>query len=421
MLDFTDAPYRFFPPAPSAPVIALCRWANRRFILPGANHRITGLTLSGATGPVAGLVRDPAARLLFVANHPSHSDPQILTETLRRLGSTASFMAAYDVFLRSRFNAWVMQRTGSFSVDREAADRKSMTAAGQVLAGGRFGLAIFPEGNVHFTNDRLSPIQDGAAFIATRTQKSLAANARVYAVPVSLKLTHLTDVRTPVRDTLASLANAAGDDLDPAAPPVDELHRIGRVLLARNLSQRGYLTRAEQEQLADHGSDLFEILQHSAARITSSLEQKTGTPTDKDGTLAGRIRRIRAAVHKVLSDPSRKIDHRSARHWADEALLVLRILGYGTPYVRESPTLDRFAETVEKLREDLHNRALPPFGPRHAYAHIGTPVDVAGLLGDDPKQARSATPSLTAQLQSAIQSGLDHTNGTLDTPGSRPF
>ncbi|MCB1087860.1 MAG: 1-acyl-sn-glycerol-3-phosphate acyltransferase, partial [Verrucomicrobiae bacterium] len=114
-------------------------------------------------------------RILFVPNHSTHSDPQLMTEVQRQLGVPSCFMAAYDVFLRSRLNAWVMQRVGAFSVDREGSDRKSMAEALTVLKAGRFALTIFPEGNVYMMNDRVTPFLEGAAFLAIKAQRELGS------------------------------------------------------------------------------------------------------------------------------------------------------------------------------------------------------------------------------------------------------
>ncbi|MCB1091165.1 MAG: 1-acyl-sn-glycerol-3-phosphate acyltransferase, partial [Verrucomicrobiae bacterium] len=146
MLDFCDSPYQFFPARPSVLVMGLCRFCNARWGLPGPNHRVSRVLLSGEIDAVREIDRR-GERILFIPNHSTHSDPQLMTEVQRQLGVPSCFMAAYDVFLRSRLNAWVMQRVGAFSVDREGSDRKSMAEALTVLKAGRFALTIFPEGN----------------------------------------------------------------------------------------------------------------------------------------------------------------------------------------------------------------------------------------------------------------------------------
>lgn len=133
MLDFRDAPYQFFEPHPRPLVIAGASLVNRFLVSPGKNHRIRSVDL---TGDLASLAEARACgdRLLYVCNHPSHSDPQILTEAFRQLRLPVCFMAAYDVFLRSPLTAWVMKRLGHFSIDREAADRKAVSTAIGILS-----------------------------------------------------------------------------------------------------------------------------------------------------------------------------------------------------------------------------------------------------------------------------------------------
>ena len=124
MLEFSDASYRFFQAEPSPFLIRVGRTLNRHFIVPGAKHLVKELRIEGDTDALIE-ARRRGDRLLFVINHPSHSDPQVITEVHRRLGQRSCFMAAYDVFLRSRFTAWSMQKLGNFSIDREVGDRKS--------------------------------------------------------------------------------------------------------------------------------------------------------------------------------------------------------------------------------------------------------------------------------------------------------
>ena len=51
-----------------------------------------------------------------------------------------------------------MQRSGSFSVDREGSDRKAMSTAIEVVKE-TGALTILPEGNVYFTNDRRAKVK----------------------------------------------------------------------------------------------------------------------------------------------------------------------------------------------------------------------------------------------------------------------
>ncbi|MFN4944219.1 MAG: lysophospholipid acyltransferase family protein, partial [Akkermansiaceae bacterium] len=141
MIQFSDAPYQFFEAKPSPFLIRFGRVMNQRFFLPGPNHRIKEMVLDGAKEEIREAIAK-GERLMFVINHPTHSDPQVVTELHRRLGVDSCFMAAYDVFLRHPVNAWVMQRMGNFSIDREGSDRKAMAAAIDVLKKGERALNI---------------------------------------------------------------------------------------------------------------------------------------------------------------------------------------------------------------------------------------------------------------------------------------
>ena len=59
-----------------------------------------------------------------------------MVEVFRRAGVLSFFMAAYDVFERDYKIAWVMQRMGAFSVERDGSDRQSMKEAVRTIAGG---------------------------------------------------------------------------------------------------------------------------------------------------------------------------------------------------------------------------------------------------------------------------------------------
>ncbi|MEZ5302179.1 MAG: lysophospholipid acyltransferase family protein [Verrucomicrobiales bacterium] len=401
MLPFHDAPYRFFPPRPNALVAALARLVNRRISLPCRQHRIASLEVGGGEALHA-IARRTDARLLFVPNHPTHSDPQIMTESLRRCGVKSAFMAAYDVFLRGRLQAWVMQRTGSFSVDRDASDSQALKTAIAVLAEGARALTIFPEGNVHLANDRPAPFLEGAAFIALRAQKQLGDAAEVFAVPVAIKATYLEDVRPAAVDQLQRIAADLGTGFDPAAPSVGETRRIGIAAIERSLKQRGYPPPDPGEDLGDHVRRCVELL---LVRLEAKIEQ----PPKVGADLIERARRARAAVHAVRADPARKIDHPAAAIWADEAMLALRLLGYAGNYLAEHPTLDRFAETAERIAEDLYSQPCRPCGKRHAFVEIQKPISIKTALADAAK-ARGAAKQLTRDIEAAVQAGLEAIN-----------
>ncbi len=408
MLDFSDAPYRFFEARPSPALIWLGRELNRRFILRGPNHRITDIRVEGDARPIRE-ARDRGERLMFVANHATHSDAQVLTEVHRRLGIPSCYMAAYDVFMRGNMNAWCMQRLGNFSIDREGSDRKAMTAAIKTLTDGKRALNIFPEGNVYLTNDRVTPFLDGAAFIALKAQAALKENS-VKVIPVSMKFTHLTAPRDTVTERMMKLAEDCGHTFPPGSTmnPVDSVLGLGARIIGKYLEAHGMNGNHVIEE-----KDLFRVLEDFTGELVVGLEKELGLPA-VSSTLVERIVRIRSKIHQLRIEETESRDPRLVA-LADKAILAFRIHGYLTPYLTDHPTIDRFDETVERIAEDFHSHAMPRTGPRRALVKIHAPIDIRDFSGT---RLREALPSLTGQMQEIVQSGIDALNGMNDAPGS---
>src|SRR5207253_8833320 len=111
--------------------------------------------------------------ILIAPNHSHDSDPHVMMDVGRRLGRQLYFMAAWQVFLAHHgIDGFVMQRFGAFSVDREGCDRRAMRQATELLTTGQT-LVVFPEGELYHTNERLTHLREGVAFMAVTAQKDL--------------------------------------------------------------------------------------------------------------------------------------------------------------------------------------------------------------------------------------------------------
>lgn len=416
MLEFADAPHAFYAAKPNRWIQWLGRLVNRRFTLSGPNHRIVDVSLRGAER-LDGLRKQRGHRCFFVANHGTHSDPQMMLETQRRLGMWSCFMAAYDVFLRGRRQAWLMQRGGCFSVNRDGSDGKAMREAIRILTETRHGLTVFPEGNVYLMNDRVTPFLDGAAFIGMKAQKVLGKEDPIHVIPVSLKATHLTDTRDALWQQLEGLARDMGTELDREKPFVDEVKRIGLSALERSLQQRGYLPATpdlEQGTVRDHLEDCAEMM-------VVRLEEKMALRGKPRAGLGERLAAIRVRIHKIRTDSEAKMDHAVAATWADEAMIALRVLSYAGDYLEASPTVDRCGETVEKLLEDIYSEVQRPCGDRQAMVEINEPICLADHLDAFQTSGRETVRSLTSQFEAAVQGGLDRLAQTNTSVGSERF
>jgi 1-acyl-sn-glycerol-3-phosphate acyltransferase len=408
MLDFCDKPYEFVPARRRGWFAWLCGHLNRRVRLP-RHHQVSNVEVSGQE-TLFNQLRG-GDRLLLTPNHPTHCDPEIMFEVMRQLGIPAQFMAAYDVFVRSRLNAFVMSRCGAFSVDREGLDARALRHAAEVLLQGRYALTIFPEGNVFLQNDLVGPFNEGAAFLALKAAKELApGGVRTLVVPVSIKATYVEDIRPGVDQRLARLAEAVEADTN-AADPLAQLRGVAFAALRRNQRMRG-LPQSEWDEPRL-------VIERAVVAVLDRLEQKVGLPPAEHASLLERVCRVRRAIHQVRVDEQRRADHQAAASWADEAMMAFKVASYLGDYVHRRPTLDRYAETVEKLDEDIHSRMPQPFGPRQAYVRIGHPIDLAEHLDAPGKKMRAAVEAVTRACQQAVQVGLDEINAANPHPGAR--
>lgn len=415
MLDFADLPYQFFPPKRNALVAWLMAQSNRFRRLPN-RLKIDGVEVSGVEGLRGTLNRRGVRRdrVLFLPNHPTHADAAIFLEATRQAGITTQMMAAYDVFLRGRLDAWVMQKMGAFSVDREGSDQRAMKQAAAVLAKGKHALTIFPEGNVYLRNDKVTPFSDGAAFIAIRAAKELAKHdVRVFAVPVSIKATHVTDVRNDIAwlmDELAIEVDVEDINNKQRPAPREMIVLIGKTAIRRNLTKRGLKPPDTRH--------LDELISFSAGEVLNNLESKLQLKTKTDTSLIDRIRAARRVIHEVRTDETRIADHAAALTWADEAMLAFRIASYLPDYVAEKPTLDRISETAEKIAEDVRRKMIEPVARRKAYVRFNAPMLLDDYIGKD-KRGRAAIRDLTADAEASVQAGLDEINADNPHPGGK--
>ena len=411
MLEFTDSPYQFFAPNRSPTLAWLVGLFNRWVELP-RKRQVAAVQVSGQDQLLAG--RRDGDRLLLLPNHPTHSDPQIFFESVRQIGLRIHVMAAYDVFVRSRLNAWMMPRLGVFSVDREGSDSRAMKQATETLMVGRYALTIFPEGNVYLQNDRVTPFHDGPAFLALKAARTLAnQGARVVAVPVAIKTTYIRDVREAALEQLHALASAVDASVDSNTEPLELLRSVGIAALQRNLKHRGIPF--------DDGQPLPQMIQQTAETVLARLEEKMALKARPRDAIIERVRRARRAIHQSRTDAERAADHAAAAVWADEAMLAFRIASYSGNYVHSHPSLDRFAETVEKLDEDIYSHVPQPFGKRHAFVHFADPIDLTRYLAAYESKAREAIRTLTEDVESAVQHGLDTINAKNTHAGAKCF
>lgn len=319
---------------------------------------------------------------LLCPNHSFAGDGAVMLETGRRAPRPFHIMAAWQLFTgHGGLDGWLMQKQGCFSVDREGSDRRSLRAATEILAGGRF-LVVFPEGENYHLNDRLTPLKEGVAFMAASAVKDMAKGT-VWLVPVAIRYRFETDVAPRLEAALAALGGPVS-----GGPIANRILAFGEAQLARRereILEREFTGEALPGRIQRLMGHL--IARHEGERLGKTFEGEEAP---------GRVKRIRA---KILADETR--DDAAKTALADLHLAV-QLFSYPGDYVTSSPTPERMAETLEKFSEDLTGEEARPVGKRQARVVIGEPIDVRAAAGH--KRPRQVAEDLTGHLEASIAS-----------------
>ncbi len=391
-----EADYRFRPPRPSR----VWQWLMtpvRRYLVRG-KYGVRDIDIRGPQHVHAAL--DAGHAVMFAVNHPAHGDPFVIFEVMHRLRVRCCYMAAGEVFggvlgLRG----FAFQRLGSFSVDREGTDLRSFRTAVDILAEGRYGLVIYPEGDVYHLNDRSTPLREGAATIALaadrRRRKADASPVRI--VPCVLKYFYLQDP-TPI---LQSIMTRIEEHLywrpRPEMPLRDRAYRVAGGLLA--LQELEYMQELGRGSLPKRLSVLSE---HILAGMEKRRLGKSGR-----GTVPERVKTLRQEILKEL--PEVTLDHGGQVDEDDlDALhLVTQLFSYPGDYLGHEPSIERIAETIDKLEEDALGAVdAGARMPRRAVVSFGEPIDLEEAAGG--ASGRSATTPITTRIEQTLQTQLGH-------------
>lgn len=417
MLNFYDRPFVYFPPKPNKLILKLGRLYNRLYYMPGHKHMIKSVECEGADN-IRQLVSDKRNRLIFISNHPSHSDSQIIVEAFRQAGVTTSFMAAYDLFFReSKFNRWVMQKAGSFSVDRESFNSEPIREAVNILLRGKYHLTLFSEGRPYLQNDRITPFQGGGAFIAASAQKKLDTRGqeeRILLVPVAIKLSHNENCRDKILSMLDNLFEFLNIVPGTDKKIEESIEQAALALMEHGLKSFGFPP--------SKGKTAEKRQEYSGEKIIKSLEKEMRIKPEPEKTLNERAISVRAEIHKVMLSPNG-----DSKLWAlsriraQKIMLAMKILSYPFDYLKQNPTLDRCGEMVERLIEDKQSKAIPPYCMRNAIVRFGEAFSLSEIDPSGKLTKNELLSEITNEGQDAVQDMLDNINITNLSPGGELF
>ena len=360
-----DKPYEFVPPDYGT------FWASLlgRFVLPHylrSTHGVHSYELIGIDRLKASI--DAGHGILLTPNHCRPCDPMVLYPLGLAVGRPVHIMASWHLFMQGRFQRWILQRVGAFSVYREGMDRDALKCAIQILTSARRPLILFPEGVISRSNDRLHHLMDGTVFIARNAakQRSEQPGGKVVIHPVAVRYFFLGSLEQTVAPVLEEIERRLTWRMRSGDTLTDRIARIGDALLT--LKELEYHGQRQDGDLSARLSSLID-------RVLMPLEQEWLKGKRENGILA-RVKALRAAILPDMI--AEKIDEAERKrrwdHLAD-VYLAQQLSNYPPNYFSPEPTVERLLETVERFEEDLTD-SVKVHRPIHAAVEVGDAIEV---------------------------------------------
>lgn len=386
-----DLPYKFRPPQLNGWLRPLGLALNRAVHL-DRKYRIGKIEAEGF-GRVREL-NEAGHALLLAPNHSDHSDPHVVMELAHRHGMRALFMAAREIFEVSPTASWALQSMGVFSVDRDGPDLSAIKTAMALLENGNDPLVMFPEGEIYHHHRRLDPLNEGVASILLKVAGRLPAGKNAFLVPVGLRFFNDPSVEETFGKRLSKLEDRIGWTPKPLMPVDERIHRLGT----------GILALKETEYLGYAGSgNVHERLTHLCETLLTLVESRY--PRDaKAVTPPERVRAMRYRIRRRLLDAEKPPDHDEKEMLLDDldrVFTALQAHSYIGDYLLADPTLDRRAETILKLEEDLFGFPTYPI-PRTARVIAGEPIPVSQMLAAGALPTKGGALQLTELLEKRL-------------------
>lgn len=402
-------PYEFCPPKYAWWFRPVLHWVSAWLL--SHKFKIRQVTVRGDEA-LARLIKERQS-VLVTPNHADHADPQLLVHVGRRNGFTFQFMAAREGFESNRLNRFVLQRSGAFSVDREGADLASIKTAMTILRDGRHPLVIFPEGEIYHHHEELDALNDGVATILLRAAEKLPDGRNSYAVPAAVRIRHHPSVAATFSAWLDDLEKRITWKPRSRLEAVDRIYGLGGALLS--IKEEEFMGQAQQGTLVERLQKLQRFLVEQAGQ-KHGLEEGNEAIPSRIRTLRRIIRRELTAGDKPLP-PGRAVDLYDD---LDRIFVAQQLYSYPGRYLRQNPTVDRVAETILKIEEDVLEQQNYP-GPRQAQVSFGEPIDVREFIEAGRWNFKTGVPPMTELLRHRIQELMRDSDGRAESAeGGKP-
>ncbi len=350
------------------------------------------------------------ARLIFVCNHPTMEDGISLFALSARMGQLFHYVVAYESF--KGLMGWFIQRLGCYSIRRGLGDRASISQTLSLLKAPQCRLVIFPEGGCSYQNDTIMPFRPGAvqlplSVLAQFAKKSSPEQAPdFYLVPLSLKYRYRQPMERVIESTLARLEAKLNLSPQPSAKAAqlngyDRLRQIAHEVIVKIETE----ARLPHEETLGWNKRIDRLRQVFIQKCEAALniEPNLNQPVRE------RVYRVQALLEEAEMSGG-KADY-AAIDYGDVYWNTVRLLNFDAiydGYVAESPTPERFLDTLIRLeREVFRVEHAQPKAPRQACFYIGDPINLKSYLAGYQSDRAGTIDRLSEHLHEVMQSNLN--------------
>jgi hypothetical protein len=395
----------FYPPKLNPSLVKLLQTLS-----PWILRQRAGLELSISTEPNVPLSTLQNSPCLLLCNHPTFNDPLVMFSFSQRVQRPFYYMAAHERF--SGLEGWLLQQIGGYSIRRGQADRESVAQTLKLLAQPDCRLVIFPEGGCSFQNDTVMPFRPGAVQMALQSLSKRSKQGEVrdfWVVPISLKYRYSGQMGPIIERSLRRLEQDLG--VSGTGDLYSRLRVVSAAVMGRFEQDYGLALTADAKlENIDWNQRIVAI----KAQVLTQCEQRlslTPTPDEPNRERVYRIQRAIERRYELNEDGSNQILVNGSDEWEVMRKSLARVLNFDAlyvGYVSESPTPERFLDTLTRLERSMFDiNQPPPKGNQQALVRVGQPLKLQDFLPDYEQNRQSTVRSLTQRLQQTVQTNLD--------------